>query len=368
PILAEPDGAWQSAKRWVGRHRAATLALLLSAVLAIVLTLGLATAATGSVVGLVWWRASVHQEALTAVVASVSSHARRIDASFQGYQGLLTGLAFAAETGLRDHPPTDVVVVHPDELVPAGAAVVAPGYDGTEISTRHAVVWPSPGVDAEATEEPARQLAALQPELMRVVYGSAPTDLPTEAARAARVIETGLPVVWAYVVHRDGLMVVWPGAPDYPADYEPRAQEWYAAAQGRRRPQWDPASRDPSDTEDVGLLVTASVGIWDGDEQMGVAALDVSIDHVLDELLAPPGVEGDVDTWLVDDTGRTIATSVARDAEPPPFPYPDVLAAVRSGREAGTHERGAQVIAWARLDALRWTYIVIGPLKTLSGG
>ncbi|MCA9490536.1 MAG: protein kinase [Myxococcales bacterium] len=368
PVKARPDTRFQRATRWVGRNRATTLTMLMTSALVLVVGFVIALLGTLVVVEGMRWRQAARQEALANLVSAVSSQARHIDASFQDVQGRAGGLALAADLALRAVPDAELPIIRPTELEATGTLVDAPGYEG-KISLEHAITHLAPGVEMGEVEPDARRLLALQPELERLIMASHPTPLPPAEARQ-RLIEHGNPIVWAYVALDNGIMVVWPGADDYPADYDPREQAWYTGARGAHRPVWDPASRDPSDTEDLGLLVTSMVGVFIGDRQVGVAGVDLSIDHVIDDLLASP-VPAAVDTWLVDDQGRTIVTSTNRDALPPDFPYPNVLEQVAAGRSSGSiaqrDGRDTRRITWAHLPALDWTYLVVGDEQELVG-
>lgn len=371
-VLAAPDGLRQRLARWIARHREATLGVVFGLVLLVMAVIGVGAVATWGLVETHRYRAAVRQEALTGVVTGVSAQASRIDDGFQGYEALLTGLEYATEYALRVEPPADARPYAPADLTTSGTVRKSTAYFA-EISPVHAMVWRSPGASGPALKHRAAQLASLEPELARVVFASGPPAVahlgPSE--QQALLVDRGLPMIWAYVTTEDGLMVAFPGALDYPGDYEPRDESWYKSALGRHRVAWDPAGRDASDKAAVGMLVSATTGVWEGDRCVGVAAIDIAIGHILDDLLAPPGLAVPVDTWLVDDHGRTIATSTARDGDPPPFPFPGVLAAAASGRAAGSIEvddpHGTLLVTWAHLGALNWTYAVVGPEVGLLG-
>jgi hypothetical protein len=111
------------------------------------------------------------------------------------------------------------------------------------------------------------------------------------------------------------------------------------------------------------------VGLFDADgAPSGVAALDVSIDHILDTLLASP-VDAPVEAYLVDAKGRTVVhTSMERDGsvrDLPPYPRTDLLVQMRDQPSGHAFTDDGKLVVWTPLDAIGWTYVVEGDADAL---
>ncbi|MFN7145401.1 MAG: cache domain-containing protein, partial [Myxococcota bacterium] len=123
------------------------------------------------------------------------------------------------------------------------------------------------------------------------------------------------------------------------------------------------------------LLVTATRALRDGaGTLLGVAAVDITVGYLIDTFLEPPGLAAPAEGWLVDGDGNVVVrSSLKHDARsvrtyaPPPFPSPEVLAAVRAGGAANHHEHEGVLYAWSTLPTLGWTYIVSGDAAALLG-
>ncbi len=369
-VLAAPDRLVQRATRFIAKNRTATLGVVLVLVVALFVGVGVTVAGAATVVEGLRYRAAVREEGLQRISTAVATRARTVDAKLQRYEYLLSGLAFAATHALRTEPPGGVHFVTPDTRASDPAVVVSPVYHDS-ITVDVPIIWRTPDTADASFAASAPRLAGLDHELVRVLLASHSdaTELLPRADYTALVAQKGVPVVWAYVALDDGTMVSVPGAGGYPADYDPRAQTWYKNARARRTVAWDPAGTDDSDTAAIGLLVSAATGLWHGDQFLGVAGLDVSVHYVVDEMLAMPGLGAPVDTWLVDDRGQTIATSTAL-TETPPFPYATAFAA-ENGAVSGAMEvedpSGTKLVAWSRLAAVDWTFVVVGSSEALLG-
>jgi serine/threonine protein kinase len=386
PMVAVPETASRKLGRWVGRHRDRVLYAALALVLLGVAVAGSAAIGTLVVVARSERAANAREHRLTALVTTTTAHADAIDLALRGYEGLLTGLVGAAELALATDPPDQPVYLGRTFQVPATGAASndafpphappdlagSPAYRAP-ISLGHPDVTAVPGYDTVAHGRRLRQLAGLRPAFLDVLARSAPEPLDTvpTAMRANHVFARGVPVVWAYVATEDGVIAGLPGTGDYPADYDPRVRPWYLAAKASYAPSWSAAYVD---LNGMGLVVPCSHALRDAaDSFVGVAAIDVSISWLIDELLRPEGLSAEA--WLIDAEGKEIVRSSLADRarsgsayEPAPFPWPDVPERVAAGEHVGTLVLpDGQIASWQRLDAVPWTYVLVGAEAKLLG-
>jgi serine/threonine-protein kinase len=377
-VVAEPDSGAQRLTRWVSRNRQTAVALGMGLALLVVVTAGLGVAAALGVREVGSRAAAAREARLAQLLRTTTGQAHRMESRLLVYEGLLQGLAVVAEARLGDPP-----VPHPyflaDSFSQPGKGppdlVPARFYDGP-VSLEHPDFALAPGVSATTVEPRLFQLAALVPQFQEVHRRSAPEGGLLGADPAAWKTElrgTGVPIVWSYVATQEGILAGYPGSGVYPPAYDPRAQHWYTATVGTWGPHWEPAYLDESG---MGLLVTATRALHSPDGALiGVAAVDITIGYLIDTFLLPPALGAPVEAWLVDSDGDVVVRSSlgtqARELtayEPPPFPFADVLGAIRASPAGGQVTRDGTLFAWSGLETLGWTYVISGDAEGLLGG
>ncbi len=114
---------------------------------------------------------------------------------------------------------------------------------------------------------------------------------------------------WVYVTTADGTMLIYPFVPLAEAVHNdrPTDQVYYRAADfARRQVGWT----DPYlDLVGAGMMITASVPIYTGDELFGVASRDITLDELTASVLARLTAETDRVAFLVDGRGLAIDAS-----------------------------------------------------------
>lgn len=372
PVAALPDGPWQAMSRSIARHRSrvlmAGLTLAVVALAAILVgTIGGFAAFEGA-----RWRAAKHEARLSELVAMADAQAHTVDAELLRSEASTAEIASAAQMALTRDPIPGLVAYRSETFgTPEGPPDAAPSpfYRETISVSSPDHKW-APGTDMAAVARRDAQLSGLYPVLRDALLhsaGDAGIGLP-EAGRRKLIAEQGTRLVWAYVAIEEGGLVGMPGVGAYPPSYDPRAQEWYVRSKRARGPQWGPASLDESG---MGLLVTCSEAVYDDDTVfLGVAAVDLSLSHVVEDLLEPPSLRGKTEEWLIDTEGRTIVWSkLGRDQKDiPVFPYGDVLTALRGEQRNGTLEQDGKLVIWSPVPAIGWTYVVVGETDALFGG
>lgn len=183
--------------------------------------------------------------------------------------------------------------------------------------------------------------------------------------------EEGVPLVWAYYALREGLLVVYPGhdMSDLPADYDPRQRPWYQQAAGKNGKFWGHLYRDQLGQ---GLLLTCSMSLFgDSGQLLGVAAVDVDLNYVIERLMNIDEKRA-LESFLLDAEGHIVIRSSDRNRDPaaveapdgqhrPLYPYPDIVADLQAGhfgyREVERDGRTLWIV-YDDLETLGWAYVV----------
>ncbi len=193
----------------------------------------------------------------------------------------------------------------------------------------------APASEAEAAEWQARAQTQRRTTAFRTWPAAAPAPLHAAAApalysygesavspeRAARLaaLRSLVPVLraahrsfdfaWVYLTTADGLMLIYPYVPlDEAVNNDPPTQQvFYTAADiGRRAVGWTPPYLD---LVGAGMMVTASSPVFLGDELIGVAARDITLDELSMTVLARLAQSGGATALLVDGRGVAIGAS-----------------------------------------------------------
>jgi len=369
-VLASRDTTLQRAQRWISHHRELALAGIMGLVLLMVLG---AVASVGGGLAILEMnrRAAAHREAVIgAYVADVTGQAHHMDNEFRRFEGLLEGLAFTAEHVLTHDPQRVEYYMQDgfDDPARQPPDMVASDVYGDPISLGYPDTTVAAGVKEAAVRRQILQLNGITSSLKDVVLrGRGEELLSLSPDQQARMVVAGrIPVVWSYVATEEGVMVGYPGQGLYGDDYDPRTTEWYTWARKRKTPGWSAAGVDESN---FGLLLTCARGLFDDEQHLlGVAALDLTYKHVVDELLEPKDLPVEVTTWLVNDKGVVEIDSQLKDLarhveeyEVEPFPYPEVFEEARSDTGAQYLETEVdgrdRLFAWSRVESLGMTYI-----------
>jgi tRNA A-37 threonylcarbamoyl transferase component Bud32 len=372
PVRALPDGALQRLGRLVSRHRDRVmiggLALVVVALLGVLATLlgGIALAEGAR------QNAAIHEEKLARLVATIATQAHTVDTELLRGEASVAELSSAAKVIFHQPAPTGLTAYRSETFgTPDGPPDAKKSEFYREIVSfdfpDHK--W-APGTDLAAVSARNQQLAALYPSLRETLLRSAGPDGVglSPAGERKLLLEQGARLIWTYVAVEEGGLVGLPGVGTYPGGYDPRQQEWYQRTLNTHGAQWGPASLDESG---MGLLITCSEAIYSRENRfLGVAAIDMSLSHLVEDLLAPPSLKESTEQWLIDANGRTIVWSkLGRDQQAlPPFPHPTVLTALRGEQRSGAEQLDDRLILWAPVPVVGWTYVVTGDASALLSG
>ncbi|MFT4627468.1 MAG: serine/threonine protein kinase [Myxococcota bacterium] len=378
-VLARPDPPVQALLRWMGKHREATLGMVMLLV-------------TGSFViimsvfvysQLALSAAEAQKQRLSNVQTTVARQGSLIDGQFLKYEGLLSVIATAAiDRVVRGDVPEEPYFT-------ASAFDNGAGPPDTldskryqmPISLAHGAFVLPPDLDLASTEEDVRQLSTMAEHFNRVLLRSldegAVNYTPKRAERA--LADVGVPITWAYVGLENGVFTTYPGHGGYPDGFDHRESPWYAMARDAVGPTWGAPTADVSG---LGLVLSCTQSLFDRDEYLGVAGIDVTFDYIIEELLEAPEFKGadGVEAFLLDPEGKVVVRSSKKGKEVrsgiknrtlrmPTFDHEGIVTAVLEKRPGGyavsDGADGEELVMYNRMHSIGWYYVVSGPVRTV---
>ncbi len=354
-VRAAPDTLTQRLGRWVGRNRErVAMAGLTTALVVVAAFVALVALALG-LREVDRRQADVRAARLVEVTSTVSDRSRSIDLALLRYEGLLRGLVGAAERALQHDAPGPVYLAGAFSSAGPPDLVASQVYGGpTSFAFPDLVA--AEGADTSAPA--ARALASLRPELQAALVASAPAS----ADARSLVLQAGTPIVWSYVATESGLMVGYPGTGVYPPAYDPRTRPWYAQGRDATGPTWGKPYLDESG---MGLLVSCAAPVRAPDGALaGVAGVDLTVRYIVATWLQPGDLPAE--GVLVEGDGNIVVRTGPRTAPVGEVERLDAWALV-DDRASGHVVSGDRVVAWSRLEAMPWTYIVTGKSSEILG-
>ncbi len=383
PVTARRDGPIGKAKRWIGRHKGATLVAMLALLLA---------GACAAIVQLVVAQRRVdaaHDRArrIEAFQLAVAEQGHRLDAEFFRYEAQVARLAgHVAEVLAGDERGADPAYLTGDYDAPGkGPPDLAPAaYYNAAASFLHPVFALAPGVDPAAVDGDLGRLVRLRPAFTALMLATAPPEAPRTSPPRTRILDEGVPALRTFVTLPNGVHASYPGIGGYPADYDGRKRPKYTlaagAAAGDTRIRW---GHPFVDRHGHGLVLPASTAVHLPDGTLAaVTGLEMTFDWISKHLLPMPGAPYVVATYLVDATGDVAAgtDAGATDADAPAhlasagdltgdrafdlpeLHYPEVRAAMAAGIRGHvvvTTAGARKLVAVSPLPALGWSYVVV---------
>jgi eukaryotic-like serine/threonine-protein kinase len=392
PITARRDGPIERAMRWIGRHKGMTLIILLGVLL---------FAAAVTIVQLVLHErrldAAHHRSArIEDYQLAVARQGHEVDAAFFRYEREVARLAghVTAVLGSSEHGEDRPYLSTEFDTPGAGPTDLAHAeHYGEAASFRNPVFKLAPGVDAAAAAiaDELGRLVRLRPAFTALMLGTAegPSTgsgpAAADATARALILDSGVPAFRTFVTLPSGVHVSYPGMGGYLPTYDGRERHKYTItnvlAPGESRVVW---GKPRPDRHGRGLVIAAATRVYAADGAMlGVTGLEMTSDWITENLLpmrdAPPFVD---DAYLVDDKGDVVMSTDeafravdaaahrpnagevddAAGADLDPLPYPavrDALARGDFGHMTIDVGGAAKVVAFSRIESLRWTYVVI---------
>ena len=400
-IHARPDGPLQKILRWVGKHRELTLfGILAGAFLSAMVIL------SGITFG--YYQRTVdqqRQEALSEVLSAVGLQAAGVDGQFVRYEGLLGIVAASASEMLERDASDSAPVYFTHAFDDADGIYTSPVGEqqtysellelrdssryGQPVSLAYPAFLRAPGMGADRAMSDAQHLEPLRRTQRRILLRSHTEEAQGLPPRRAErlILDQGVPIAWVHVGLQGGLYAGYPGHGGYNESFDPREQPWYKLATGEsgsqfsrgvRGPQWGAPYVDPTG---LGRILPSAMAIVNDEDQLaGVAAIELTFEYVIDELMEIPELVGKSEAFLLDEAGRVVVRSSQRDSSAsaatsrtlrmPAFQVDEVVDAITTqGRRSGYLETEVNnkdtLIVWQRMESLGWFYVVQGESSKL---
>ncbi|HEY5937276.1 MAG TPA: serine/threonine protein kinase [Kofleriaceae bacterium] len=358
--------------RWVKRHRRA-VALGALATIAIALF------------AIMWVRAERAEAELalrargakvTALYGEVARQAYGIDRELLRLETALEGLASAAAWALvGPEPPEELAPIYFAEGTGWRPALAKNTSYRWPVSVDHPVVSVAPNVPREPLLPKIRRLSPLRHHIREMVLEAAvaETTKVSEADATALLLARKSPIDYAYVDLAEGIHVVWPGMASLRRNYDVRTASFYQQSKNRRGTRWGaPYVDSTTDPKGDDLVLPCTRGVWSPSGTfLGVAGVEMTVTKLVDTRMTMPS-RTTIRTSLVDKDGRKVIDS--RDAGKlfpasgldeaialEPFDLPDIAAAIQNKQEGireTTRDGRPIVVAFVRLDAIKWYYVV----------
>ena len=359
PISAMRDSVADRLGRWMGHNRRKVMGLLMAVTLVGVTGVA-ATAVIGvSALGAAQYRASLKEERLAEILHGTNEQALRMDAAFRDWNGQLNGLAYSAERALSGFVG-DATVEWDDKTVPP--SLKQSKRYGRQVDLN----WPDiSAVDRTLNRKKLaalKNLVALGPQFRATLADSAGLTSSARPGAQRNAIEAGVPILWASVFTNDGYVARYPGMSKFKGGIDDfRHRRWYKERTRDRAIVW---SAPHIDSFGNGLVVRASRTLSnERGSFLGMAAIEVSLQYVLDELMTPdPWVAR---TYLLDPHANVILSTEQQPATMTEYmrtwlPYEGLRKQILArpvGSVAVDLPDGSFQATWAKLPSTGWTFL-----------
>ena len=312
------------------------------------------------------------QHRLAGLVSSVSGQVQIFDRDLAGVEVVLEGLSVATRDLLAHGTVPDLMPqrYQPKDLLdgrgPADTAVI-PRYRQL-VSMESTIVLPPLGQTfADIAKEQAK-LAPLDYAFRTAMLRTAGDDLAAlRGPEATARLHEGVPLMWAYIGLADGTLINFPGNAQYPDDYDVLKRPWFTETKGTYGPQW--GSLYPDATGSGFLLPCNAVILDQNGNFLGVAGADLSMDHVIEEMVVP-GLAGTRESLLLNGDGQVLVSSLERGQatgvsvqnnktkDKDTITAPGLVRQIRAGRASGFSLEADDLYIFGRLKAVPWVLVV----------
>lgn len=383
-VLAWPDGPLDKILRFIGRHRRTTLTAFVVVIAVAVLAMGASRYRHAQA------ELSTRERGakLTAVYSDIARQAHRIDGDLFRMERALEGLATAAEWALVGSTPTgEAARIYFDADFKDPARRPADFTKDTSyrwpVSVEYPVVQVAPGTDAVAQLARIQRLGPLREHMRRMILAAALGDQarPDPAAALQVMLHRKGPIDFAYIDLPDGIHMVWPGIDALPPNYDVRTAAFYQMSANKRGSRWGAPYVDSTlDSAGDDLVLPCTRGLWSpSGEFLGVAGVEITVTKLVETSLivrertvrraSLVNAQGNVVVDSRDANKRFVASGKDEAVELAPFDLPVIADAIRSGAEGlreTTRDGTPIVVAFVRLDAIGWHFVVEVDAATLG--
>ncbi|MGD2116841.1 MAG: serine/threonine protein kinase [Chromatiales bacterium] len=369
PVSVHKDSLPQRLMRWVSHHKREAFGILVALILIKLSLIGYGLYHRQQLM-------IAHQQqqlVMGQLLTEGGELAQDIERRFLRFETLLERLSGASIQLLTHSQPEQLTFYRSEDNAAGNGApdLSSSAVYGTNISLDWPAIKVAPSIADKAVETQLQQLAALQPtfkHILRESFDNPPTDANEFRQR---VLQQGAPLVWAYFGTQQGVLIAHPGSGTYPADYDPRQRPWYKESLDGDKIRWLPPYVDISGR---GLMLPCTRPLYDvNGKLLGVAGVDLSLEHVRDDMLLPTQPMQGERAFLLDGEGNIILSSdedieheipdIAANSSKQLTPYDnaDIIKEIRTGKTGHRIVESAdgdkKLIAYYPLDSIDWYYL-----------
>ena len=324
------------------------------------------------------------EQTVSFFVNMANDKAQLIDSKFQRYEVILEGLAEGAAS-LLNHGAEDKGRYYTHETI--ADPNLGPrdyGYSefyGFAVSMDYHSYKLAPGIKEPEVRPILRRLNPLRRSFKALMLKSRDSDDITandDARVQALIMREGLPLVWMFVGLEQGVMANYPGRTGYPVAYDPRYRPWYRGSLGNKDVRW---LQPYIDVGGRGLVLPATSPLFNNrDELIGVAGVELTLDHIRENMLPMADIAGLEETYLLNAEAEIVVASSAESpafgvnmlvntsAELEPFPVEYVVDRIL-GEESGDYtyqvEGREKVVVYKRMNFSGWYYAAISDVEEM---
>lgn len=370
-IKARRETPVQKLLRWMNRHRLATLNAMVYLILI-----------SFTVVG---W--SLYQQQQTKVksqsqsqkmsqfVSDVSKQAQKIDTKFLKYEAIVQSIAASTVTLLeRAQPDPEPYYDYKDFADPALAPpdLAESSVYGFPVSVGWHAYKLAPGVEYETVENIVRSLNPLRHTFKSMMLKSHSENIAADDHEMAMSVikDQGLPLVWTFIGLEEGIFAEYPGKTGYPEDFDPRVRPWYVNTLKNEGVCWMPPYIDVGGR---GVMLPCTKKLFNKEGRfLGVAAVEMTLEHIRHRLMSMPGIEGIKNTYLLNERAEIVVDSsevsdkyergtlINSIENLKAYPHENVVKGVLkgdSGFNTYTENGVKKILAYYRLNSIGWYYL-----------
>lgn len=369
-VDAHEDTLFQKMMRAMNHHQEKALAIFMSLIL-----IGL----SGVIASLyshqqAMLSAKHREDQLTTFLKNVYQQSYKINNRFLQVESSLNGLASVTRAYLTQGPISQEPILKQREFSPED--YLQSKYYGLKISVDWPISLPSYNANQSDYIESLKRVLPVRYYLRKMFsksYHGKPPSFNKEEQRR-KISDLGGPIMWMTIVLKEGVSLGYPGT-DFDSKFDGRQRPYYKLAAHKYGPQW---GNPYLDVTARGLMLPCAMSIYDQlGEFRGVVAVDMIFDDIIDNLLHIPNSKAYAKTtYLLDEKGRIVLNShqknqqdksmIFKDLKLPLFENKQLIDAMKQELSGGYIEVDNQeLIAFSKMDALGWYYVVKTDLNTL---
>ncbi|MBN2798639.1 MAG: protein kinase, partial [Deltaproteobacteria bacterium] len=372
-VKARRDSPLQAITRWLSNHRTAAL-FAIGALFTFTAMIVL-----GSISFQLWQsrQQSIREENLSHLLTTVGTRSAEIDGNFVKYEGLLYYVAASGVEALsRAVPGNERVFTATDFDNPGGAPAdfeTAKRY-GQAVSFDFPVHQFAGDEETTDTVRQTQLLASLHRTYRRAQLRSHSEEAAVYTPQRARrlVADVGTPIAYTSIGLENGVFSGYPGRGGFAERFDARKAPWYKLAKDSKVPLWGTPYVDDAG---LGLILPCATGLYDDEEHfLGVAAIELTFDYLIDKLLETEELKDVSESYLLDREGRVVVDSskkgrhfksaiAGRTIRMPEFDVPEVVEnvkALQSGHVEVRRDGVESLVLYNRMQSLGWYYVVVG--------